>query len=81
MFAKERDMRMKHGYPLMTLMILWLAGLATGAVSIKASEETVTTYPFFDPDPIPILARSGTWEGNARLYPYHFFDGFSETSE
>ncbi|NQV34542.1 MAG: DUF5107 domain-containing protein, partial [Phycisphaeraceae bacterium] len=23
---------------------------------------------------------SGTWESNARLYPYHFFDGFSETS-
>lgn len=63
-----------------SLAFLWLASLSTGAARIKEAKEAIATYPFSDPDPVPILARSGSWERNARLYPYHSFDGFSETA-
>ncbi len=43
----------------------------------RISEEIrlLDTYPFSDPDPVPILAS------DARLYPYHAFRGYSPTSE
>ena len=43
----------------------------------RITEETrvLATYPFSDPDPVPILAR------DRRLYPYHAFEGYSTTSE
>ncbi len=43
----------------------------------RISEEArvLDTYPFSDPDPIPILAS------DSRLYPYHAFRGYSTTSE
>ncbi|MYK67108.1 MAG: DUF5107 domain-containing protein, partial [Gemmatimonadetes bacterium] len=43
----------------------------------RISEETrvIDTYPFSEPDPIPILVS------DARLYPYHAFRGYSATSE
>ncbi len=36
---------------------------------------TLETYPFSEPNPVPILTR------DARLYPYHSFEGYSATSE
>ena len=36
---------------------------------------TLDTYPFSDPDPVPILVR------DRRLYPYHAFEGYAATSE
>jgi tetratricopeptide (TPR) repeat protein len=48
--------------------------------SIEEKLETVKTYPYSEPDPVPILARSGLWGRGARLYPYFFFDKFSKTS-
>lgn len=33
------------------------------------------TYPFSDPDPVPMLVR------DRRLYPYHAFDGYAASSE
>ena len=47
---------------------------------IEEREETIKTYPFSEPDPVPILTRSGLWGRGARLYPYFFFDKFSKTS-
>ena len=43
----------------------------------RISEETrvLETYPFSDPNPIPILAS------DRRLYPYHTFEGYAATSE
>ncbi len=73
-------MEKKYICPVVSLAVLWLASFSPGAVRIKESKETIRTYPFSDPDPVAILARSGSWERNARLYPYHFFDGFSETA-
>ncbi|MDE2805613.1 MAG: DUF5107 domain-containing protein [Gemmatimonadota bacterium] len=64
-----------------------LAGSASAAAGVqqapaqarqaRISEEVrvLDTYPFSDPDPIPILA------GDPRLYPYHAFRGYSPTSE
>ena len=45
--------------------------------SARVTEEVrvLDTYPFSDPDPIPILAT------DRRLYPYHTFEGYSATSE
>ena len=36
---------------------------------------TLDTYPFSDPDPVPILVR------DRRLYPYHAFEGYAATAE
>lgn len=36
---------------------------------------TLDTYPFSDPDPVPMLVR------DRRLYPYHAFDGYAASSE
>ena len=46
------------------------------AQSADISEESrnFTTYPFSDPDPIPILTS------NTKIYPYHRFDGYSHTA-
>jgi tetratricopeptide (TPR) repeat protein len=43
------------------------------AQTAHISEEvrTLPTYPFDEPDPIPILTR------DARLYPYHSFEGYA----
>ena len=57
--------------------------LALGAVSCdggaqaRITEEVriLDTYPFSDPDPVPILAS------DRRLYPYHAFEGYSATAE
>ena len=73
-------MEKKYICPVVSLAVPWLASFSTGAVRIKESKETIRIYPFSDPDPVAILAQSGSWERNARLYPYHFFDGFSETA-
>jgi len=40
------------------------------AVMIKEYKKTFTTYPFGDPNPIPLLSP---------VYPYHRFDGFTTT--
>jgi len=49
----------------------------TAKATITESRETIKTYPFFEPDPMPILARSGMWGKGSRLYPYSFFDKLS----
>jgi tetratricopeptide (TPR) repeat protein len=58
------------------LLISAFVALATGssAQTARISEETrvLTTYPFSEPNPIPILTR------DARLYPYHPFEGYAK---
>ncbi|MCJ7628101.1 MAG: DUF5107 domain-containing protein, partial [Longimicrobiales bacterium] len=46
------------------------------ARTARISEETrvLDTYPFSEPNPVPILIR------DPRLYPYHSFEGYSVTS-
>jgi tetratricopeptide (TPR) repeat protein len=49
--------------------------------AIQEKTEVIMTYPFSDPDPVPILARPNMWGRGAKLYPYYFFDGFSKTGK
>jgi len=53
------------------LALLWTSSAAQTA---RISEETrvITTYPFSEPNPIPLLTR------DARLYPYHSFEGYAK---
>jgi len=50
---------------------------SSGSARIEEKQEVLKTYPFSDPDPVPIFARSSQWGQGARLYPYFFFDTFS----
>jgi tetratricopeptide (TPR) repeat protein len=50
---------------------------SSGAARIEEKQEIIKTYPFSDPDPVPIFARSSQWGRGSRLYPYFFFDTFS----
>ena len=52
---------------------------SSGAAVVEEKTETVRTYPYGDPDPVPIFARSTMWGNGARLYPYTFFNKFSAT--
>ncbi len=42
---------------------------------VSVETRVLDTYPFSDPNPVPILAR------DRRLYPYHSFEGYAATSE
>ena len=64
------------------LLLAATLSLASGACQpapppARISEETrvLDTYPFSEPNPVPILAR------DRRLYPYHSFEGYAATSE
>ena len=50
---------------------------ASSSTPARITEEirVLETYPFSDPNPIPILAS------DRRLYPYHTFEGYANTSE
>ncbi len=55
--------------------------LASTSGALRAQTAHITeevralpTYPFSEPDPIPMLSR------DARLYPYHSFEGYSDTA-
>ena len=62
---------------------LYLAALLLFPQMLLAQKATITqefrelmTYPFSDPNPLPILT-----ERNRRIYPYFSFDGYSNTGQ
>ncbi len=64
------------------LLALALAGASAAAAAQSSSRATVReevrvldTYPFYDPNPVPVLVR------DPRLYPYHTFEGYSVAPE
>ena len=59
----------------MLLPLLSFFSLSTFAQEAKLKEfsQTIPTYMFSDPDPVPILAR------RADIYPYFRFDGYSNS--
>lgn len=63
------------------LILIWFTGTPHGGASVGERSEVIKTYPFSDPDPVPIFTRSGLWGGGGRLYPYYFFEKFSHTAE
>ena len=48
---------------------------ASAQARVTEEVRVIETYPFSEPDPVPILAS------DPRLYPYHAFRGYSATSE
>lgn len=59
------------------LLIVIASVLVAGSASSQTAtidevRRTLRTYPFSDPDPVPILAR------NPVIYPYFSFDGYTE---
>ena len=44
---------------------------------VEERTEAIRTYPFSDPDPVPIFARSSMGSQGSRLYPYFVFDRFT----
>jgi tetratricopeptide (TPR) repeat protein len=62
------------------LVLVWMNVFQSKKATINEVTEVIKTYPFSDPDPVPILTRSSMWGRGARLYPYFFFDKFSQTS-
>ena len=67
---------LRAGGKALALVLLGLP-LPCLAQTARISEEvrTLRTYPFGEPNPIPILAR------DPRLYPYHSFEGYSVEGE
>jgi tetratricopeptide (TPR) repeat protein len=66
-------------------MLAWLSLFLSSCDSgqqatATVNQETITTYPFSDPDPIPVFARSSLWGSGSRIYPYFVFNGFSAES-
>lgn len=57
------------------LCIFVLSSCSKNSANFSIDEKIIVTYPFSDPSPIPILAS------DKRLYPYHKFLGYSDTSE
>ncbi len=49
--------------------------------SVTIKKEIITTYPFSDPDPVPVFARSSMGGAGSRIYPYFVFSGFSPESK
>lgn len=47
----------------------------THLARITEELRTIPTYPFSEPNPVPILTR------DRRLYPYHSFEGYSATAQ
>jgi len=63
------------------LVILLLAGCkAKRQASFSVKGENIITYPYSDPDPIPVFARSSLWGSGSKIYPYFVFNGFSQES-
>jgi len=57
------------------------AGRPGAGASVIETREIIRTYPYSDPDPVPIFTRSSLWGQGLRLYPYYFYSGFSRTAE
>ncbi|MCC5908367.1 MAG: DUF5107 domain-containing protein [Balneolaceae bacterium] len=51
------------------------------SASISKNYETITTYPFGDPSPIPIFADITNQRGSVNIYPYFSFNNYSQQGE
>jgi Tfp pilus assembly protein PilF len=56
---------------LFLLTFFSVSSLLAQNAKIREEVRTLKTYPFSDPDPIPVLSK------NPKIYPYHRFDGYS----
>ena len=73
--------------PALVAVASWIVALIVGTACrftstssgarVEERTEAIRTYPFSDPDPVPIFARSSMWGQGSRLYPYFVFDRFT----
>jgi tetratricopeptide (TPR) repeat protein len=64
-------------FVLLAIALLPACKSASSGATIAEKTESIRTYPFSDPDPVPIFARSSMGGQGARLYPYFIFDRFT----
>ena len=62
-------------FRILMLLLFFLSKFAVAQVTVKEEERMIKTYPFSDPNPVPVLTS------NTALYPYHVFDGYSQTAQ
>jgi len=86
MIRKDSNNPPRLPYALAPAALLLVLAFAAGAAcrfssspgaTAEEKAETVRTYPFSDPDPVPIFARSSMGDQGARLYPYFMFDRYA----
>ena len=63
--------QIKINFQIIALLSALIVGCDKMDVSISEEMKSIKTYPFSDPNPIPMLVK------DSRLYPYHSFDGYS----
>jgi len=66
---------MKKANILSILFLLFFNVISAQNALIKEEIKSLKTYPFSDPNPIPILTK------NAKIYPYFSYDGYSHQSK
>ena len=62
-------------YLILSFFLLISIGLFAQKASIQEEKRSLKTYPFSDPDPVPILTD------NAKIYPYFKYDGYSQEAQ
>ncbi|MEZ4775128.1 MAG: DUF5107 domain-containing protein [Bacteroidia bacterium] len=67
----------KYTTPLLLVLCLFFQVKLSAQNKARITEEikSVITYPYDDPNPVPILGS------NPKIYPYHKFDGYSHTGK
>ncbi|MBN2207296.1 MAG: DUF5107 domain-containing protein, partial [Candidatus Aminicenantes bacterium] len=80
MKRKARRALSRLPYALLGLVFALTGCRDSGRSSITEKPELFKTYPYGDPDPVPIFVRPGDADEHARLYPYFAFNGFSKTA-
>ncbi len=81
--ARRRSQAARGGFihrlpsAVISCLVLVVASCAVPAPRAHISEDVrvLDTYPFSDPNPVPVLAT------DRRLYPYHTFEGYAATPE
>lgn len=71
-------MNSKYSLYIIFLSFVFLSSNETsGQASITEEIQTIETYPYSDPNPIPSIAINNTV---SRFYPYYIFDGYTNES-
>lgn len=78
--ASAKQIKLIFSVLIILVMFITSACSRTEEASLSVNKETITTYPFSDPDPIPVFARSSMWGAGSKIYPYFVFNGFSSES-
>jgi tetratricopeptide (TPR) repeat protein len=62
-------------------LLLLFSACEKNTATISEAHESIVTYPFGDPAPIPVFADITNRRGNINIYPYFSFNQYSHDSE